>query len=812
MKNEILIITGMTCSACVRAVERAVSNVNGVNNCNVNIATEKLTVDFDESKTDIITIKEAIFEAGYGVADDEKKPDKDMELIKKRNQLILACIFGIPLFYISMGHMLGAPLPNIITPEHNPMFFALIQLILVIPVVIIGRNFYTVGFRTLLHRNPNMDSLIAVGTSAAILYSLFSTYEIFIGQHNMVHNLYFESAAMIIILIMLGKFLEARGKSRTSGAIKQLMALGAKTAVVIIDEKEVERAIEEVRVNDIVVVKPGGKIPVDGVVVEGSTSVDESMLTGESMPVNKKVGSNVVSGSINKNGYIKIKTNKVGKDTALAKIIQLVEDAQGSKAPISKLADKVAGVFVPVVMVIAFLAAIIWLISGQDLAFVIKIFVSVLVIACPCALGLATPTAIMVGTGRGAELGILIKGGNILELSHKVNTIVFDKTGTITEGIPKVTDVLTNDFDKNELIKLVASLEKVSEHPLAEAIVKSCNEFYGNISDFKAISGMGITGVVNGRKVEIGNEKLIKDAATTIAKSLSRQGKTVMYVSVDNKFAGIIAVADTLRKTSKSAIKRLNEMGIETYMISGDNKATAKAIAESAGIKNVIAEVMPEDKAEKVKELQAMGNVVAMVGDGINDAPALAQSDVGIAVGSGTDVAIESADIILVKNDISDVINAIDLSRATIKNIKQNLFWAFFYNCIGIPVACGVLYIFGGPLLNPMIGAAAMSFSSVSVVSNALRLRKFKPEVLINNDIEKETKEDIKMKKIDIEGMMCMHCVAHVEKALKGIEGAGEVKVSLDDKSATITGKVDDDIILKAIADAGYEVKGISEI
>lgn len=807
MKNEILIITGMTCSACVRAVEKAVSSVDGVEKCNVNIATEKLTVDFNESKTDIDKIKAAVVEAGYGIADEEK-PDKDIELIKMRNSLILACVFGIPLFYISMGHMFGAPVPNIIMPMNNPLNFAVIQLLLVIPVVIIGRNFYKVGFRTLLHGSPNMDSLIAVGTSAAILYSLFSTYEIYIGQTEMVHNLYFESGAMILVLIMLGKYLEARGKSKTSGAIKNLMALGAKTAIVIADGKEIEKKIEEVNTDDIVAVKPGGKIPVDGIVIEGSTSVDESMLTGESMPVSKSVGSNVVTGSINKNGYIKIKTTKVGKDTALAKIIQLVEDAQGSKAPISKLADKVAGIFVPVVMCIALAAAVFWLLNGENFAFVIKIFVSVLVIACPCALGLATPTAIMVGTGRGAELGILIKGGNILELTHKVNTVVFDKTGTITEGIPKVTDVITNDFDKDELVKLVASLEKASEHPLAEAIVKSCNDSYTDISDFKAMSGMGITGKVNGHKVAVGNDKLIKDSATTIAKSLSRQGKTVMYASVDDKFAGIIAVADTLRNTSKKAIDELNNMGIETYMISGDNSITAKAIAKSAGITNVIAEVMPEDKAEKVKKLQNKGKVVAMVGDGINDAPALAQSDVGIAVGSGTDVAIESADIILVKNDITDVISALELSRATIRNIKQNLFWAFFYNCIGIPVACGVLYLFGGPLLNPMIGAAAMSFSSVSVVTNALRLRKFKPNVL-SNIKENAIKEETKMKKINIEGMMCGHCVAHVEKALKSIEGIGEVNVSLEDKCAVITGNADNDVIKKAVTDAGYEVTGI---
>ncbi len=810
MKKDIVVISGMTCSACVRAVERSVKVVDGVLNCNVNIATEKMTVEYDEKRVNLEKIKEAVYKAGYGVVEEsEKEKEIDLDLIKKRNKLILSAIFAIPLFYISMGSMLNLPIPNFIMPHSNPLMFSLVQLLLLIPVLFFGRDFYKVGFKTLFHLAPNMDSLIAVGTSAAILYSLFSTYEIYLGNSEMAHNLYFESAAMIIVLIMLGKYLEARGKSKTSNAIKRLMALGAKSATVIENGEEKEKKIEDVIVGDIVLVRPGGKIPIDGVVIEGKSSVDESMLTGESMPVDKGVNSNVVAGSINKNGYIKIRTSKVGKDTALSKIIRLVEDAQSNKAPISKLADKVSGVFVPVVILIAFIASVLWLLSGQDFTFTIKIFVSVLVIACPCALGLATPTAIMVGTGRGAELGILIKGGNILELTHKVNTIVFDKTGTITEGIPKITDVVTNQISKEELLKLVASIEKISEHPLAEAITRDVKEFYDDIKDFKAISGMGIEGVVDGKKVQVGNEKLIKDATTNIAKTFLKQGKTVMYVSVDNKFAGIIAVADTLRKSSRAAIKKLNELGIETYMISGDNKITAEAIAKSVGIKNVISEVMPEDKAENVKKLQEVGKVVAMVGDGINDAPALAQSDVGIAIGNGTDVAIEAADIILVKNDIFDVLTAIKLSKATIRNIKENLFWAFFYNCIGIPVACGVLYLFGGPLLNPMIGAAAMSFSSVSVITNALRLRSFKVDFNKDEDTEIILKEEVKMKKINIEGMMCGHCVANVEKTLKAIENVGDVKVSLDEKCATITGDVDSDVLKTAIEKAGYTVTSI---
>lgn len=816
MRTETLNIKGMTCSACVKAVERAVNKLDGIEEGNVNFATEKLKVIYDENKITIESIIAAIESAGYGgeLEGEEKEDEKSEHLNAMKKRLITAFVFGIPLFYISMGHMMGLPIPNSIMPNMYPMRFALIQLILVIPVVCVGVKFYTVGFKAIIKGNPNMDSLIAMGTSAAMVYSLYSMYEIMLGDVSQVHNLYFESVAMIIALIMLGKYLEAKGKAKTSDAIKKLMGLEPKVATVIVNNKEVDVPIEQVKIGDIVLVRPGSKIAVDGTVMEGNTNVDESMLTGESMPVNKTLGDKVTGGSINKNGLIKVRTERVGKDTALAQIIRLVEDAQGSKAPISRLADKVAGIFVPVVFVIAVVAAIAWAISGQSLEFVVKIFVSILVIACPCALGLATPTAIMVGTGRGAENGILIKGGNILELSHKINAIIFDKTGTITEGRPSVTDVIVyNGYKKDEIIAMAGALEKGSEHPLGEAIVKAAgNMELKTINNFEAVTGMGIKGEIDDCELLIGNQKLMRKENIdimdlSIGENLANEGKTPMYMAIDGKLSAIIAVADIIKEGSSKAIAGLKDMGIDVYMITGDNKRTAEAIGKTVEIDNVMAEVMPQDKAKKVKELQAKGKVVAMVGDGINDAPALAQADIGIAIGSGTDVAIESADIVLMRSDLVDVCTAVDLSRATIRNIKQNLFWAFFYNTVGIPVAAGLLYIFGGPLLNPMIGAAAMSFSSVSVVSNALRLRGYKPKIKnIKSNEVKEREEDDMKKTVKIEGMMCMHCVGHIEKALKVLEGAESVEVSLEDKTATIVGNVNDEEIKAAVKEAGYEV------
>jgi len=646
-------------------------------------------------------------------------------------------VFTLPLLYIAMGHMVGLSLPMQLHPEHNPLTFALTQIALTIPILLAGHRFYTVGFTALLRKSPNMDSLVAMGTAAAFVYGIFAAVRIAQGDTAYVRDLYFESAGVIITLIMLGKYLEAVSKGKTSEAIKKLMGLTPKTAFIIRDSKEVEVPIEEVEVGDIVVVKPGAKIPVDGEVVEGHTSVDESMLTGESIPVEKATGDKVVGGSINKFGTVRFRATRVGSETALAQIIKLVEDAQGSKAPIAKLADVVAAYFVPAVFAIASLAALIWYFAGAGATFALTTFITVLVIACPCALGLATPTAIMVGTGKGAEYGVLIKGGEALESAHKIQTVVFDKTGTITEGRPVVTDiVVTGPVDRNRLLQIAASAEKGSEHPLGEAIVRSSEEENLEllpVQDFAAIPGHGIEVEIAGSKVLLGNRKLMDDRGIgltgleTEAERLAAEGKTPMYAAIDGQPAGVIAVADVVKENSRRAIEKLHAMGIEVGMITGDNRRTAEAIARQVGIDRVLAEVLPQDKANEIKKLQAEGRKVAMVGDGINDAPALAQADIGIAIGSGTDVAMESADIVLMRSDLLDVPTAIQLSKSTIRNIRQNLFWAFAYNTAGIPLAAGLFYAFGGPRLNPMFAAAAMSLSSVSVVSNALRLRGFKP-------------------------------------------------------------------------------------
>ncbi|MGV8983906.1 heavy metal translocating P-type ATPase [Clostridium sp.] len=741
--NKTMKIEGMTCASCAKAVERATRKLDGVLEANVNIATEKLSINYEPSKVKVMDIKKAVEKAGYKAIEEETTVDSDKEKKEKEIELlwkkfIISAIFAVPLLYISMGHMIGLPLPNFLNPMINPVAFALTQLILVIPVIIAGNRYYTVGFKALFRRSPNMDSLIAMGTSAAVLYGVFATVKIIGGDASYAMDLYFESAAVIITLITLGKYLESVSKGKTSEAIKKLMGLAPKTAIVIRSGKETEVTIEEVEVDDIIVVKPGEKMPVDGVVVEGTTSVDESMLTGESMPVEKRAGDKIIGASINKNGTINYKATKVGKDTALAQIIKLVEDAQGSKAPIAKLADVISGYFVPIVITLAVLAGLGWyFIGGESAMFSLTIFISVLVIACPCALGLATPTAIMVGTGKGAEHGVLIKSGVALETAHKIQTIVFDKTGTITEGKPKVTDVVViNDITENDLLQLAASAEKGSEHPLGEAIVKGATEKgleFKKLDFFKAIPGFGIEVKIDGKYILLGNMKLMTEHKISLAKlekisdKLAEEGKTPMFIAIDNEMAGIIAVADTVKASSKKAIEKLHEMGIEVAMITGDNKRTAQAIAREVGIDKVYAEVLPQDKSNEVKKIQAEGRKVAMVGDGINDAPALAQADIGIAIGSGTDVAMESADIVLMRSDLMDVATALQLSKSTIRNIKQNLFWAFGYNALGIPVAMGILHVFGGPLLNPMIAGAAMSLSSVSVVSNALRLKKFKP-------------------------------------------------------------------------------------
>ncbi len=742
-------VVGMSCASCSAKVENGVKNLEGVDSASVNLATEKLTVTYDNKALTYTELSKFIDKLGYKlekVESSDSAIDKD-KLRKEKEQktlwvkFIVAIVFATPLLYIAMAPMLtfvNLPLPAFLD---NPKNYAVTQIILVIPVLIAGNKFYKVGFKALIHRSPNMDSLIAIGTTAAIMYSLYSTYVIFTGEPMQVemaasHGLYFETAGIIIALILLGKFLEARSKGKTSEAIKKLMGLAPKTAIVIENGVEVERKIEDVVVGDIIVVKPGSKIPVDGEVIFGETAVDEAMLTGESMPVSKKVGDKVYTASINKNGVIHFKASKVGSDTALAQIIKLVEDAQGSKAPIAQMADIVSGYFVPIVIVIAILASAAWLISGESIAFSLTIFVSVLVIACPCALGLVTPTAIMVGTGRGAENGILIKGGEALETTHKVNIVVFDKTGTITEGKPVVTDLLVSDgFSSEEVLRLVASAEKGSEHPLGEAIVKNAEEkglALVGATKFEALTGRGIRVELEGKEVLVGNLKLMTEENIEMqdfndkALGLAGDGKTPMFIAIDGKIAGVIAVADTVKPSSAAAIKKLLGMGIEVAMITGDNTKTAEAIAKQVGITRVLSEVLPKDKSNEVSKLQGEGKVVAMVGDGINDAPALAIADIGIAIGSGTDVAIESADIVLMHSDLMDVPKAIELSKATIKNIKQNLFWAFAYNVAGIPVAAGLLHIFGGPLLNPVFAAAAMSLSSVSVLTNALRLRNFK--------------------------------------------------------------------------------------
>ena len=719
-------ITGMTCSACAGRIERTLNKLNGVDKANVNFAAEKLYVSFDDKNINESEIVSAIKKAGYNIAG--KNAKSEMPAHKKLLiRFIISMIFTVPLLIISMGHMVGMPLPKIIDPMENPLNFAIIQLALTIPVMATGYMFYLKGIKNLFRLSPNMDSLIAVGTLSSVVYGIFAITKIKNGHEHMAMELYFESA---------GKYLESLSKGKSSRAIKELMELSPKIATVRRGKKELQVKSELVQIGDTVIVKPGEKFPVDGTVTLGTTSVDESMLTGESMPVTKNVGDKVIGATVNKNGYIEYTAEKIGEDTAISQIIKLVEEAQGKKAPIARLADVISAYFVPAVILLAIIAAVGWKIAGESNDFCITIFISVLVIACPCALGLATPTAIMIATGQGAKNGILIKGGEVLENAHKINTVVFDKTGTITEGIPVVTDIKTNGINENDLLLYAAAAEKLSEHPLGDSIVKEANSINITIPEaenFESISGMGIKAVVNGKQIIIGNEKIIneykiKDDFISQITTFANQGKTAVICAVDGKAAGIIAISDQIKETSRSAVSKLENKGINTVMLTGDNKQTALTIAGYAGIKNVIYEVLPEDKAAEIKKIQESGKITAMVGDGINDAPALAQSDVGIAIGSGTDIAIESADIVLMNGSLEGVNTAIKLSHATIRNIKQNLFWAFGYNVLGIPIAMGLLHIFGGPLLNPMIAAAAMSLSSVSVLSNALRLRNFKAD------------------------------------------------------------------------------------
>ncbi|HSP47750.1 MAG TPA: heavy metal translocating P-type ATPase [Clostridiaceae bacterium] len=735
--KRVMEVKGMDCTACALSIEKALGKRDGIERANVNYANEKLYLEYSPAEITMGEILATVKKAGYELQEVVEK--EEVYVNPYRNRLIISMLFTIPLLIITMGHMLGMPLPMIVDSHMNPLNYALLQFVMTTPVVWIGRKFYIAGFKNLFRLNPNMDTLIALGTAAAYIYSVVGTIIIAInGDGSFAHKMYYETAATILALITLGKFLEAITKGKTSEAIKKLMGLAPKTAIIEKNGVEREVLIEEVLVGDIVLVKPGAKLPVDGEVVYGTSSIDEAMLNGESLPVEKTIGSKVFGASINKTGFLKYRAEKVLGHTALDQIIKLVEDAQATKAPIAQLADQISGVFVPIVMVLALGASLLWYFAGgQDMSFALTILISVLVIACPCALGLATPTAIMVGTGKGAENGILIKSGEALENAHSIKTVILDKTGTITKGKPELTDVISYGMDENEILAFAATAEKSSEHPLGEAIIKGADDRKVKLFEtesFGSITGRGIYARINGRDLLLGNPRLMEEKGIEVSAAvnedlvrLSTQGKTPMIVALDNEIRGIVAVADTIKENSRKAVEKFHSMGIRVLMVTGDNERTARAIGDMVGVDEVLAEVLPEDKANKVKEIQARGQKVAMVGDGINDAPALAQADVGIAIGNGTDVAIESADIVLMRSDILDVPVAIDLSRRTIRNIKENLFWAFAYNLLGIPVAMGILYLFNGPLLDPVFAAAAMSFSSVSVLLNALRLKNYKP-------------------------------------------------------------------------------------
>lgn len=842
-------VTGMTCSACSAHVEKSVCKLEGIAAVNVNLLQNSMTVEYDEAVLKTDDIIHAVESGGYGAfpqgakqADAASEAPRNVaaeEMHSMKKRLIASFCFLIPLFYISMGHMMGAPLPAVLLGNENIMSFALTQLLLTTPVLIINKKYFTVGFKALWNRAPNMDSLIALGSSASYLYSIFAIYAMgwHLGRGNIMQahhysmELYFESAAMILTLITVGKYMETRSKGKTSEAISKLMDLAPKMATVLRNGNETEIPVEQVIAGDIVIVRPGQSIPVDGRLLEGFSAVDESAITGESIPVEKQPGDTVIGATVNKSGYFKMEATRVGNDTTLSQIITLVEEAGASKAPIAKLADKVSGVFVPVVICIAVLAAIVWLVLGQPFAFALSIGIAVLVISCPCALGLATPTAIMVGTGKGAEYGVLIKSAESLEIAHQVNAVVLDKTGTLTEGKPVVTDVLpASGVLRNPFLRAAASLESLSEHPLAEAIVhyaKGMEIEPDAAQNLRATAGQGIEADVSGKKIFGGNLKMMQERSIDLggfaekAETLAAEGKTPLFFAEENKLLGVLALADTLKPTSKAAVDAFHRMGVDVVMLTGDNKRTADAIAGKLGIR-AVAEVLPQDKEQEVRRLQEEGKKVAMIGDGINDAPALTRADVGIAIGAGTDVAMESADIILMKSDLMDAVTAIQLSHATIRNIKQNLFWAFFYNVLGIPLAAGVFYHALEWKLNPMFAAAAMSFSSAFVVGNALRLKLFKPEntgapehkmiteTHLSNKNE-TNKEAINMKKVlKIEGMMCGHCTGRVEKALNEMDGV-TATVSLEGKSAdvTLSKDISDDALIKTVADAGYEVVDI---
>ena len=846
-------VTGMSCSACSAHVEKAVSKVPGVDLVQVNLLQNAMTVEYAQGATDADKIIHAVEEAGYGASLKGKDASKEANAVQKKaaddtkamkRRLSWSIGFLIVLMYISMGHMLGWPLPEILLGHENVMVFALAQLILTLPVMYLNRKYFENGFKTLLHGAPNMDTLVAMGSTAAAVYSVSRLfvmgYAMGRGNMELAHdcamNLYFEAAAMILALVTIGKYMETRSKSRTSDAITKLMDLAPKTALVVRDGREQEIPAGEVRVGELVIVKPGQSIPVDGILIEGTGTVDESAITGESIPVEKKAGDRLTGATVNRAGYFQMQADRIGGDTTLSQIIRLVEEAGGSKAPIAKLADKVSGIFVPVVLTIAVITVAVWLLVGQSFSFALASGIAVLVISCPCALGLATPTAIMVGTGRGAEQGILIKSGESLETAHLVDTVVLDKTGTITKGHPAVTDIKTAaGVQERELLRLAASLEQASEHPLAEAIVGRAHELSVSLektSDFTAVAGQGVTGTVGMKKVLAGNLKMMKENRIRTedlepdAERFSEEGRTVLYIAADGKLLGVLAAADPIKETSAQAIEELERMGLSVVMLTGDHEKTARAIQKQLGITRVVAEVLPQDKEREVRRLQEEGHKVAMIGDGINDAPALARADVGSAIGAGTDVAIESADIVLMKSDLLDAAAAIQLSRAVIKNIKENLFWAFFYNALGIPLAAGVFYPILGWQLNPMFGSAAMSFSSVFVVTNALRLKGFRPsfyrkkpsaaQLSAAEEIKAkkiiENKEEQAMKKtMKIEGMMCGHCTGRVDKALNALEGV-QAEVSLEDKAAylTISGDVSDELLKKTVEDEGYQVVEIA--
>ncbi len=865
MKSQKFDIKGMTCSACSLAVDKSVNKLEGIEGVNVNLLNNNMTVSYDDTVLSADKIIKAVENAGYqaSVVDNKKQSGRPVykedvakqEINEMKRRVLISFIFAIPLFYIAMGHMMKWPLPSIIHGQKNAVTFAFTQFLLALPVVFVNIKYYKVGFKTLIKGSPNMDSLIAIGTSAAMVYGIFAIYKIGYGLgHDNMHmvmeysmDLYFESAAVVLALITFGKFLEARAKGKTSEAIKKLINLAPKTAIVLRTNmetglpEEIEISVESLELKDIVIVKPGQSIPTDGIIIEGRTSVDESMLTGESLPVEKKVGDKVIGASINKSGYFKFEVTKLGDDTLLSQIIKLVEEASSSKAPIAKLADKISGIFVPVVIAIAVVATIVWLLLGHSFEFSLSIGIAVLVISCPCALGLATPTAIMVGTGKGAENGILIKSAEALETAHTINTVIMDKTGTITEGKPRITDIFTNGkITEDKLLQLSASIEKNSEHPLADAIVKEAQDKgidFLDIEDFEAIHGMGLKAKVENMLVYMGNKKLLDSKGISLSsfeelgQKLASEGKTPMFFADEKEVLGIIAVADVVKPTSQQAILEFERMGIEVIMLTGDNKRTAEAIGRQINVSRVIAEVLPQDKEQEVRKLQESGKKVAMIGDGINDAPALVRADVGIAIGAGTDVAIESADVVLVKNDLLDAVKAVQLSKSVIRNIKQNLFWAFIYNVVGIPLAAGVFYGVLGWKLNPMFAGAAMSLSSVSVVSNALRLKFFKPRISedikaeltnnsdINNNIKntEETKEKEENNKIGgnemvkvlkVDGMTCGHCKARVEKALNAVSGVESAAVNLETKEVSInmSEDINEQILVDAVTEAGYEV------